>query len=120
MPETLEPCRVRDGALGSDHTYGLAGCFIVTGPMGRELCIVSSGPDDGTGWEHVSISLENRPPNWAEMCRVKELFWGEEETVFQFHPRRSEYVNCHAFTLHLWKPISIIIPLPPSILVGPK
>ncbi len=44
------------------------------------MCIAS----DGEGWEHVSITIRgNRCPNWKEMCFIKDLFWGEEDTVIQ-------------------------------------
>lgn len=75
---------------------------------------------DGEGWEHVSVSTANRTPTWDEMVRIKNLWWSEDETVIQYHPPKSEYVNYHPFCLHLWKPINKSIPLPPSILVGPK
>lgn len=55
-------------------------------------------------WEHVSVSCEDRCPTWEEMQRVKELFWRDDETVIQFHPPKSEYVNHHQYCLHLWKP----------------
>lgn len=48
---------------------------------------------------------------------IKESFWDEEETVLQFHPKKSEYVfntNC----LHLWKKIGVDHELPPKMLVG--
>jgi hypothetical protein len=54
------------------------------------------------------------------MCQIKALFWDEEEAVMQLHPPRSDYVNVHHFCLHLWRPTETTIPLPPSILVGPK
>lgn len=73
-----------------------------------------------TGWDHVSVSLPNRCPNWPEMCHVKSLFWGDDETVIQFHPRSSEYVNNHPYCLHLWRSTRQEIELPPSILVGLK
>jgi hypothetical protein len=74
--------------------------FFVFGP----LRIISSGcADSYTDWEHVSVSCANRCPNWQEMDLVKRLFWDDDETVIQFHPRRDEYVNTHEFTLHLWK-----------------
>ena len=75
---------------------------------------------DGAGWEHVSVSLKNRTPNWAEMCFIKDLFWNEEDCVVQFHPPKSEYVDNHPNCLHLWKPIGKQIKTPPSILVGFK
>jgi hypothetical protein len=75
---------------------------------------------DEFAWDHVSISVRNRCPNWEEVCFVKHLFWGEEETVLQLHVPTSEYVNYHPHTLHLWKPLLFKVPLPPSIMVGPK
>ena len=77
---------------------------------------------DGVGikpeWEHVSVSCKNRCPNWEEMSFIKNLFWGEDETVIQFHPKKSEYVNQHPFVLHLWKRTGKEHELPPSIYVG--
>lgn len=68
---------------------------------------------DEEGWEHVSVTLHkmgkkklevvHRTPTWQEMCFVKDVFWGEEEEVIQFHPKKAEYVNVHDFCLHLWK-----------------
>lgn len=72
---------------------------------------------DGGGWDHVSVSLPNRCPNWEEMCFVKDLFWDDEETVLQFHPKKSEYVNRCATCLHLWKPHSVEIELPPKVFI---
>src|SRR5262245_499520 len=75
------------------------GTFVVIGPHGRDLRMIC---DDGRnladavehrGWEHVSVSLATRAPNWAEMCFVKDAFWREDETVVQFHPRQAKYVN---------------------------
>lgn len=68
-------------------------------------------------WQHVSVSLERRCPNWPEMCQVKDLVWGEDVIVIQFHPKKSEYVNMHPYCLHLWRRPSQDIELPPSILV---
>lgn len=88
--------------------------------------------DDGavTGWEHVSVtvtklsSASKRPvyvmPTWEIMATVKDLFWEPEEEAFQFHPPRSQYVNFHPTCLHLWKPTSGSITLPPPALVGPQ
>jgi hypothetical protein len=70
-----------------------------------------------SGWEHVSVSLEHRCPSWEEMQFVKELFWDDKEMVVQYHPPKSDYINCHPFCLHLWKPIGMQLPFPPIILV---
>jgi hypothetical protein len=74
----------------------------------------------GMDWDHVSVSLPNRCPNWEEMSYIKSLFWNDEECVMQLHPPRSEYVNNHPFCLHMWRPQKAAIPLPPSVLVGFK
>ena len=74
----------------------------------------------GDGWEHVSVSVADRCPTWDEMCLVKDLFWGSEECVMQLHPPRADYISCHPYTLHLWKPLEGTIPRPPNWMVGPK
>lgn len=68
-------------------------------------------------WDHVSVSLPNRCPNWLEMCHVKNLFWQDNETVLQLHPPEADYVNFHPNTLHLWKPLHLAVPLPPKGMV---
>lgn len=103
--------------------------FIIRRERGPKLelrIIASDGRDERGnvyseigGWEHVSVSTATRCPTWEEMCLVKDLFWAEDETVLQFHPPRSEYVNNHRHCLHLWKPPTEVV-LPPSILVGIK
>ena len=116
--------RIRDGLLPSDDSYGNNGAFLLppVGPSDRRLYIIAS---DGAGWEHVSVHANdgkrNRTPTWEEMCRAKDAFWGPEDVVVQYHPRRSQYVNEHAHTLHLWRPtLGHGMPEPPSILVGRK
>lgn len=81
---------------------------------GRELFVIAS---HGAEWDHVSVSLSNRTPNWQEMCFIKDLFFEKEECVIQYHPPKSKYVDIHSCCLHLWKPHNIEIPMPPLILV---
>lgn len=124
LPERLEAGRVTNGRLASYSSWGPYGLFLVQGPCGAQLRIIASGGDPGDevseGWEHVSVSLPNRCPNWIEMCFVKVLFWSDDECVVQFHPPKSEYVNNHAYCLHLWRHKTMAFPLPPSHLVGIK
>jgi len=82
--------------------------------QGRELYVIAS---HGGAWSHVSVSLENRCPNWKEMCFIKDLFFDAEECVIQYHPPKSQYINDHSFVLHLWRPHHEIIPMPPLIFV---
>ena len=119
-PAELELGRKRDGYLRS-KTGDMHGAFHLIAPTSGELVVISSGVGpDNDGWEHVSVSLSHRTPNWKEMCWVKDLFWDEEEPVMQLHPPRSDYVNHHPYCLHMWRPNTGQIPLPPSLFVGPK
>jgi hypothetical protein len=65
------------------------------------------------GWEHVSVSYPNRCPSWDEMCKVKAMFWNDEETVVQYHPKKSKYKNLHPYCLHLWRKCGEDFELPP-------
>lgn len=102
--------------LASDESFGNNGAFFI--PF--ESYILEVIASDGAGWEHVSVILKNRCPNWKEMCFIKSLFWDETDCVVQYHPPKAEYVNNHETCLHLWRSTTDIFPLPPSILVGIK
>lgn len=81
------------------------------------FCIASNGG----GWEHVSVSPCSRKrkscPTWEEMCVIKDMFFEDEETVVQYHPPKSDYVNNHPYCLHLWRPTNQEIPRPPKLFV---
>ena len=116
LVETLQLSRVID--YFGDNS-GLNGRFLVQGPCGCELQLISY---DGikSGWEQVSVDTDRRrSPNWLEMCFAKDLFWDEEECVVQFHPPLSQYVKFSRYCLHLWKPTHVAFPAPPSSLIGP-
>jgi hypothetical protein len=116
LHDKLRQGRVRSGVMRSTDDDGHAGCFIVIGPKGATLRVMSNG-NDGSDWEHVSVSLDHRVPNWAEMSMVKDLFWGENECVVQYHPAKSEYVNIHPNCLHLWRLVDGSFPMPPILMV---
>lgn len=100
------------GPVGSNN-----GAFQIKHGLVIIRCIAS----DGGGWEHVSVSLSvKRCPDWEEMCAVKDLFWSKEDCVVQYHPPESEYVNNHAYVLHLWRKTNKNFETPPSILIGIK
>jgi hypothetical protein len=101
------------GSLG-DETCGV---FDLPSPAtGAKLrCIASS---DG-GWDHVSVSLPNRTPNWREMELVKRTFFRDDETAMQLHVPVEKHINLHPNCLHLWKPNDgREIPLPPPEFVA--
>lgn len=81
-----------------------AGAFSVPYKNLTLCCIVS----DGAGWDHVSVHVyeSKRCPTWEEMCFIKDLFFKDEEAVMQLHPAKSQHINNHPFTLHLWRPQS--------------
>ena len=113
--------RVREGALASKEEDGNNGFFILKLKL-QNIPKIYIQASDGFDWEHVSVSLGPKskvPPPWHIMCMVKDLFWDAEDTVIQFHPSKSEYVNLHKGCLHLWRPIDVELPRPKSILVGP-
>ena len=72
----------------------------------------------GGGWEHLSVSTPNKIPTWEQMCRMKDIFWNDDEVCIEYHPKKSEYVNNHSYCLHIWKPIDKEIPTPPTEFVG--
>lgn len=122
VSNTLEAGRVRTGPMATTHDYGLIGMFKILYPNHRTwLVIVATTGEEGEGefglWEHVSvhaIGLDGpRIPTWEEMQYVKELFWKDEETVVQFHPKKSQYVNRNPNVLHLWRHKEIEFILPP-------
>lgn len=114
--------RLRTGHMASDERNGNNGVFFVpTRPGQPPLKVIASDgalEDGSQAWEHVSVSLPNRCPTWAEMCAIKALFWGPEDTVVQYHPPRSDYVNNHPYCLHLWRPVDAELPRPPALMVG--
>ena len=82
---------------------------------GRKLYVIASS---GLGWDHVSVSLQQRCPNWREMSFIKDLFWNESEVVMQLHVAKKDHINLHPYCLHLWKPLDQEIPLPPGFMVA--
>ena len=127
----IEKYRVTSGRTASDSSYQNNGAFMLPVLKAGGEIILSDDPkichctlgiivSDGMDWDHVSVSLPSRCPNWEEMCFVKDLFFEPEEPAMQLHPPKSDYVNYHQHCLHLWRPQAKRIPLPDSIMVGPK
>lgn len=105
----IEKYRITNGLYTSTRSNGNNGAFDIPTKKGTLWIIIS----DQLLWDHVSVSLKSRIPTWKEMCFVKNLFWEPEETVIQYHPAESKYINQCPFVLHLWKPQGIQIPMPP-------
>ena len=113
-----EAFRVTRGEMASDDSYGNNGVFFI--PVPEFKTNFACQASDGMMWEHVSIRIhpQKRTPVWAEMNYIKDLFWGDDDLVVQYHPPKKDYINNHPYVLHLWRPVGTIIPAPPSILVG--
>jgi hypothetical protein len=94
------------------------GCFAMRSPIDRKaLRVIASA---GEGWDHVSVSRVNSTPKWAEMCFIKNQFFGPDETAMQLHVPVSDHISHHDHCLHLWRPHGAEIPRPPWYLVGPR
>lgn len=110
--------RLREGAYGSDDSIGNAGAFHIPAKTWSGTPVFRVIASDADGWEHVSVSLPSRCPTWEEMCYIKSLFWDEDDVIIQYHPAKKDYVNCHPFCLHLWRPTDQNLPRPPKEMVG--
>jgi hypothetical protein len=104
--------------LESYGSYGDEGngVFSLPSPRGGALLCIAS---NGGGWDHVSVSLPNRCPNWPEMEHVKRAFFKDGETAMQLHVPPCDHVNHHPHCLHLWRPNDgREIPRPPAEFVA--
>lgn len=81
----------------------------------RPLKVIASA---GEGWDHVSVSRENRTPTWGEMEQIRRLFFKDDETAMQLHVPPTDHINQHPYCLHMWRPHDQEIPRPPAIMVG--
>jgi hypothetical protein len=101
------------------ETYDINGIYLIKSKKHGRLLIVAS---NSYNWDHVSVSrkLKNgidKTPNWEAMSFVKDLFFLNNETVIQFHPEKTSYINTHPHVLHLWRSQLYEHKLPPSYLV---
>ena len=112
----LEPFTWKRSDLPPVERFG--GAFEIPFPAtGARLRVIATALD---GWDHVSVSLKNRCPNWLEMSRIKDLFFEPHECAMQLHVPAEDHVNTHPYCLHLWRPHDVEIPRPPALMVGLK
>lgn len=113
-----EKYRVKVGRFGTTQADGNNGQFKLNSL--KLSMVVNAIVSDGMGWEHVSVSNPSRCPTWEEMCVIKDMFWDAEDFVIQVHPPKSEYVNVHAYCLHLWRKSGTndFCEKPPKMMVG--
>jgi len=126
----IEPARYVDPNVAelNSNVGDRHGAFSFT--TGGVNTLVSVLVDTKLGWEHVSVSGHKRvkqgskvrtvpyTPSWEEMQGIKDMFFKKSETVIQIHPEESQSASAHDNTLHLWRPVDQVIPLPPQELVA--
>lgn len=77
-------------AMGAREYESSSGCH----------AIVSAHPEEGL---HISVSAPDRYPSWDELASARDKFGGPDRRMMMLFPPRSEYVNVHQTTLHLWE-----------------
>jgi hypothetical protein len=116
VPEKFRVLDHPNPAMCSNESFGNNGLFVISSAKFKgALSVIAS---DGAGWEHVSVSKIKRCPTWNEMCVVKDMFWGADDCVVQYHPPKSLYVNNHPHCLHLWRKVGSEFEIPSPWLVG--
>ena len=118
MKDLRQLNRYRDTKLDAEITLGKSyprskvGSFRIPLNSHDIALVIADNGMQNRDWEHVSVSLPNRCLTWDEMCKIKDMFFEDEEAVFQIHPPKSEYVDFHEYCLHLWKPKGVPFPRP--------
>jgi hypothetical protein len=123
--------------LGTDYDRSINGVFVIAGnffvnrvfpfPVQTDTFPPTTGfayrvtlrvvAACGGGWDHVSVSTNDRCPAWNEMEFIKRQFFRADETAMQLHVPPKDHINVHPFVLHLWRPHDFMIPLPPESFV---
>lgn len=124
-----ESCRVNFAGLQHMRSSpgDPCGIFIIRYQSDNLACIATNGDGEEPLWEHVSVTVKNRKmvtlprcATWEQMCFVKNQFWHESEVVIQYHPAKADYISFHLFCLHLWRPVGVELPQPPTHYIGPQ
>lgn len=109
LPDSIEKFRI-----GGDASMGPVGAFDLrmNGKRMRVIC------GDGMGWDHVSVSFQDRCPDWSEMEYIRRMWFKDDEWVVQFSPPPDQRINNHPYCLHLWRCQTQDFPLPDPSMVG--
>ena len=67
----LNQFRIEFRGMMGDEFNGL---FIIK-LQGQTFKVLAS---NGGGWHHVSVSNEHHIPSWMIMCKIKEMFFGDD------------------------------------------
>lgn len=116
---TLNPYRAHDLEMSIYRQAGndKNGMFLIPSAAdGADLRVIAT---TGAGWDHVSVSRDNRCPTWAEMEQIAALCFRDGEAAMQLHVPAIDHVNLHPYCLHWWRPTNGKLPRPPKWMVGP-
>ena len=91
------------------------GAFNVPSPVDRAPLVIVASSEGG--WDHVSVSRNNRTPHWREMEHIALMFFRDDETAVQFHVPPTDHINIHPNCLHWWRCQEQPFPRPPGIFV---
>ena len=69
-----------------------------------EVAEVGAENIPGREFAKIRMRLQDRCPTWPEMVALNHLLFLPDEPTFEVHPRKKDYVNNEAHTLHIWKP----------------
>jgi hypothetical protein len=124
----MERYRVK-GVDGEDGKGARNGLFHIPMQLGKDrynLVVVCSDAmrwmEDGLqgqSFDHVSISLQNSPrwPTHAEIKIARDLVFGPNEVVVQFHPTKGRTPSAK-LVIHLWcalNPDAVAVPDPKAV-----
>lgn len=96
---------------GADEDH--PGAWGIAAKLGDMMLVLSCG----AGWDHVSVSLPYRVPNYEEMKAIKRLCFRDDEWAMELHAPPSKHISRHPYCLHLWRPQDTPIPIPPEDMV---
>ena len=69
---------------------------------GLRIIWCGSEPTPHGNLQHLSMSREDRYPDWDEMLEMKEHFFGDVDAMMVM-PKKENYVNVHQFCFHIWQ-----------------
>ena len=110
IKKEIVSCKAKDNFefskfLSPEETVTVCNCLYRTDNFSK---ILITGVEYPTlGWEHVVVRVFGRYPTHRQMILAKELFWKDDEVVFQVYPSKSRNVNHEEYTLHMWKDMNL-------------
>ncbi len=109
----------------SSEEDGFNGLFFIPGdelpPHYGESVFMRVIASSGFGWDHVSIMHPDREITNKEVERVRRLFWGNTETVVEYHDEGIMFPipTDKSAPRHLWCPQGCEVIRPPERIFSP-